>query len=111
MDRLEEIAYNYLDTIYSKNKVTGKRSLGRPHDSQVIYMFVEGNDLKNPAFEWDWYDARISMRPTDYTTLKNMFNLEKPQILKVMKSFVFDKTKDDKVFNEWTPITLDFFTN
>jgi hypothetical protein len=111
MNRLEEIAYNYLNTLYSNNRVTGKRKGGRPLDSQIIYMFVQGDDLKDRAFEWDWLDAEITMKKSDYATLKNMFGLEPFQILKVMRLFILNKTKDEKVLNTNTPVSLEFFNN
>jgi hypothetical protein len=111
MDRLEELAYNYLDTLYSDYRKTGKRKFGKPLDSQVVYMFVQGNDLNNRAFEWDWVDAEITMKQSDYTTLSHMFNLKREQIFKVMKLFILDKTKDEKVLNPNTPISFGFFNN
>lgn len=109
INRQEEIAYNYLDTLYSGYRKGGKRKMGRPLDSQVIYMFVKGEDLKNPAFEWDWYDATIRMEKSDYKLLTNMFSLVPSQVLKIMKLFVLNKTGDEKVMNPNTPISLEFF--
>jgi hypothetical protein len=109
MKKVEEIAYNYLDTIYSNYRKTGRRASGRPLESQVIYMFVEDKDLKNPAFEWDWIDAEIKMKKSDYTTLTHMFSLDPYQVLKVMRLFVSHKTGDDKVMNPNTRVSLEFF--
>lgn len=109
MNKIEEVAYKYLDTMYSGYRKTGKRRIGRPIDSPVTYMFVKDKDLKNPAFEWDWIDAEITMRKSDYTILTKMFNLDPFQVLKVMKLFVLDKTGDENVMNPNTRVSLDFF--
>ena len=109
MNKVEEVAYKYLDTLYSGYIKTGRRKIGRPLDSPVTYMFVDGKDLQNPAFEWDWVDAEITMKKSDYTILSRMFSLDPYQVLKVMKQFILDKTGDDKVMNPNTRVSLEFF--
>lgn len=109
MNKVEQLAYNYLDTMYSDYRKTGRRKIGRPLDSEVTYMFVGDKELKKIAFEWDWIDAEITMKKSDYTILSNMFSLDPYQVLKVMKQFVLNKTGDVNVMNPNTRVSLEFF--
>jgi hypothetical protein len=109
MNRGEEIAYNYLDILYSDYRKIGMRPFGRPLDSQPVYVFVKGDDLKNPSFEWSFFNMSIIMDKSDYMALSGMFNLEPYQILKVMRLFVLNKTGDEKVMSTDTRLDLALF--
>jgi hypothetical protein len=103
MNRKEEIAYNYLNSIYDGYKKSGRRPTSYGSSSEVYYSFEKDGDK---AFEYDWIDALIKIKNSDYNTIRNMFNLSAPQILRIYKQFVFDKIGDERIFNENTPFDL-----
>jgi hypothetical protein len=104
MDRVEEIDYNYLNSIYDGYKKSGRRPVSYAGDYNEVYYSYEKDGDK--AFEYSWVDGEIKIKNSDYNTIRNMFGLGTSQILKIYKQFVFDKVGDKRIFNTNTPFEL-----
>lgn len=103
MDRLEEIGYNYLNTLYAGYKKSGRRPVTYGNSNEVYYSYEKDGDK---SFEYDWVDGLIKIKKSDFNMLENMFGLTSRQILKIYKQFVFDKVGDERIFNPNTRFDL-----
>ncbi len=103
MNRLEEIGYNYLNTLYTGYKKSGRRPVTYGNSQEVYYSYEKDGDK---SFEYDWVDGLIKIKKSDYNMLENMFGLNTRQILKIYKQFVFDKVGDERIFNPNTRFDL-----
>jgi hypothetical protein len=106
MNRREEIAYNYLNSIYDGYKKSEIRPMTYGDSNEVLYSYEKDEDK---AFEYDWVNAVIKIKNSDYHTIRNMFELDAYQILKIYKQFVFDKIGDERILNPNTPFELILF--
>jgi hypothetical protein len=103
MNRKEEIAYNYLNSIYDGYKKSGRRPTSYGNNNEVYYSYEKNGDK---SFEYDWINAIIKIKSSDYNAIRYMFELDPYQILRVYKQFVFDKIGDERIFNPDTRFDL-----